>query len=497
MTQLQSPTAVQEESLNATAKGRPRRTQLAAETIEDSAESAPTTLLVVTGCVAAAMATSLCCQLPKSHAPSWATILLLAAAYIALATAVGALGIALPWFFFRSKPPFHLAFLAEKVAPAWIFFPCIILLYRLQSEWMFSVLSLATIALAFSLRQVFPPSAETNQADLSASLPSDLPSLYGLPATDSRPMHAVFIAICAQVAILFAAAEYLFLAGLLLSTSLFLLVRRSSASEGRVIREFSGRGQFTLLCAFAFIITVLTLIPWVGNRLHSGFAGNEASHHAPPPTHQSTEADKPNSDYVGVVLWAPPIKKEILPPIPHSNSFRIGRASRPIVIPFDGQYWYFKAPSKRPGPRAHVAHGKSTEVNVRSSDFAPLLMEAYQNLGSSIDLSCCSGIDVAITNADIRPGQIALSILLTDSNSLGQSSRNFESINLGERVIPSSEPAQIPMNRPPVNEVLHFPISTSATTHQFNEITIIFLPAQERSHAGAKVSIQNFTLVPR
>ena len=168
MTQLQSPTAVQEESLNATAKGRPRRTQLAAETIEDSAESAPTTLLVVTGCVAATMATSLCCQLPKSHALSWTTILLLAAAYIALATAVGALGIAIPWFFFRSKPPFHLAFLAERVAPAWIFFPCIILLYRLQSEWMFSVLSLATIALAFSLRQVFPPSAETNQADLSA-----------------------------------------------------------------------------------------------------------------------------------------------------------------------------------------------------------------------------------------------------------------------------------------------------------------------------------------
>jgi hypothetical protein len=124
-------------------------------------------------------------------------------------------------------------------------------------------------------------------------------------------------------------------------------------------------------------------------------------------------------------------------------------------------------------------------------------MEAYQNLGSSIDLSCCSEIDVAITNADIRPGKISLSILLTDSNSLGKPSRNFESINLGERVIPSSEPAQIPMNRPPVNEVLHFPISTSATMPQFNEITIIFLPAPERSRAGAKVSIQSFTLVPR
>src|SRR3984957_796996 len=191
MTQLQSPTAVQEESLNATAKGLPRRTQLAAETIEDSADSAPTTLLVVTGCVAAAMATSLSCQLPKSHTLSWTTILLLAASYIALAIAVGILGISIPWFFLRSKLPFHLGFLAKKVAPAWIFFPCITLLYRLQSEWMFPVLSLATIALACSLRQVFPPGTEINQTDPSASLTSDLPSLYGLPSTDSGPMHAV------------------------------------------------------------------------------------------------------------------------------------------------------------------------------------------------------------------------------------------------------------------------------------------------------------------
>jgi hypothetical protein len=497
MTQLQSPSAVQEESLNVIARGLPRRTPLAAEISYDSADSVHTTLLVVTGCVAAAVATSLSCQLPKSHTLSWTTILLLAATYIAFATAVGTLGISIPWFCLRSKPPFRLTFLAKRTAPAWIFFPCITLLYRQQSQWLFPLLSLATIALAFSLRQVFPASAEINQTDPSASLTSDLPSLYGLPPTGSGPMPAVFIAICAQAALLFAVAEYLFLAGLLLSSSLFLLVRRSSASDSRVIKEFSGRGQFTLLCAFAFITTVLALIPWVGNRLHSGFAGNEASHHAPPLTHQSTEADKPNSDYIGVVLWAPPIKKEILPPIPHSNSFRIGRASRPIVIPFDGQYWYFKAPSKRPGPRAHVAHGKSTEVNVRSSDFAPLLMEAYQNLGSSIDLSCCSEIDVAITNADIHPGEIALGILLTDSNSLGKPSRNFESMNLGERIIPSSESAQISLNRPPVNEVLHFPISTSTTMHQFNEITIIFLPAQERSHAGAKVSIQSFTLVPR
>jgi hypothetical protein len=119
-------------------------------------------------------------------------------------------------------------------------------------------------------------------------------------------------------------------------------------------------------------------------------------------------------------------------------------------------------------------------------------MEAHQALGSSIDLSCCSEIDVAITNADDRPGKIAVGVLLADSNSLG---KPFQ--YLSERTIASSEAVQIPLNRPPVQEVLRFPISRSAALHRFNEITIAFLPAKERARGGSKVSIQSFTLIPR
>ena len=214
-------------------------------------------------------------------------------------------------------------------------------------------------------------------------------------------------------------------------------------------------------------------------------------------THESQESAVPGSDYVGIILWPPPIKKtEIVPPRPHSPSFSIGKPSKPVVIPFDGQYWYFKAPSKRPGPRAHVAHGRATYVNVHSTNSAPLLMEAYQNLGTSIDLECCSEIDVAITNADVRPGTIALGIRLADSDSLGD-----PSLDLGERTIVSSTGAQIPVNRPPVDEVLRFPIPhttpRSTTIHRFDEITIVFLSSQERARSGAKVSIQSFTLIPR
>jgi hypothetical protein len=135
-------------------------------------------------------------------------------------------------------------------------------------------------------------------------------------------------------------------------------------------------------------------------------------------------------------------------------------------------------------------------VNVRSTNSAPLLMQAYQNLGAAIDLACCREIEVAITNADTRPGTIALGIRLGDSDSLGD-----PSLDLGERTIVSSKAAQIPLNRPPVDEVLRFPIPLptprSTTIHRFDEITVVFLSSGERARAGAKVSIQSFTLIPR
>jgi hypothetical protein len=66
-------------------------------------------------------------------------------------------------------------------------------------------------------------------------------------------------------------------------------------------------------------------------------------------------------------------------------------------------------------------------------------MEAHQNLAPSVDLSCCSEIDIAITNPDIGSERIALGLRLTDSRSIGKPSKD-----LGERVILSSEAASIP-----------------------------------------------------
>ncbi len=441
------------------------------------------------------MIASLACQLPTAHTLSWATIFSLSIKYIAITALAGAIGTSIPWFFLRVKPSFGLSFLSKTVAVGWIFFPCIALFYRQQSPGMFFVLSLATVALAFSLRRLFPPIAKSDQTAPPPGYASDLPNLYGLPIADFRPMRALVIAMCSQTAFILAVAGYLLFAGAMLSTSLAMLVWRwtalsRTAFDRTAAVTLSDRSRSILLCASAIFFTVLALIPWVPGKPNNR---NTPAHKPALITHESKDTDTPGSDYVGIILWPPPVKKtEIVPPRPQSASFEVGRAAKPIVIPFDGQYWYFKAPSKRPGPRAHVAHGRATYVNVRSTDSAPLLMEAYQNLGTSIDLACCSEIDVAITNADTRPGTIAVGVRLSDSTSFGEPSQD-----LGYRTIVSSSATLIPFNRPPVDEVLRFPIPRPTMIHRFDEITIEFLSARERSRGGAKVSIQTFTLIPR
>jgi hypothetical protein len=447
-------------------------------------------LLVFTGFLSASLVPTLVCRLPQSHTLTWVRILCLSLIFIALTAAVGAAGITLPWLFLKAKPSFGLAFLSKKAGIGWLFLPCITLLYRQHSPWIFLVVALATIAVALSLRPVFPVPVETDQAKFAAWKASTLPTLYGLPIADFRPLRALIIALGIQGALVFAVRESLYLASILLAASTFLLAWRWSAFDRSAIQRFARKGPRILLCGVALVLTMLALVPWVAGK---SYGSNKPAHKPALITHESKEEDQPGSEYVGIILWPPPVKKtEIVPPPPRTVSPTTGKAPKPIVIPFDGQYWYFKAPSTRPGPRAHVAHGRATYANVHSTNSAPLLMEAYQNLGTSIDLRCCSEIDVTVTNADTRPGTIALGIRLADSDSVGQHSQN-----LAELTIPSSKADQIPLHRPPVEEVLRFPIPQSTTLHRFNEITVIYLPAPQRARAGAKVSIESFTLIPK
>ena len=74
------------------------------------------------------------------------------------------------------------------------------------------------------------------------------------------------------------------------------------------------------------------------------------------PSSRSTIVEDTRSSgtaYSGVILMLP-LKPphELVPPVRADELHLAGALAKPIVIPFDGAYWYFKRPDARPKPDA-------------------------------------------------------------------------------------------------------------------------------------------------
>jgi hypothetical protein len=372
-----------------------------------------------------------------------------------------------------------------------------VLLCRERSPWTLVLVGLMSAGAAVYIGDLLPnPQTENHQSQALSVL-----KFSGLPSESPNLLRTLCISFCAEASIMFLLLENIFAAGVLLSISTFLLAGRLSVlwTGGRRRMATNGRSQVLYLfqqCLFAIFITAIVMTPllrsgFMATRLHGLFGWGDAlrSHKT---RSQSTSGGEDTS-YVGIILWPPSQKKtEIVLPRPHTNSPGLWTKSEPLVIPFNGPYWYFKAPNREPGPKAHVVRGRPTEANIHSADSQSLLMEAHQYLGTPIDRACCKEIQVAISNADTGPGKIWLGVNLVDSTSLRSRAEP-----LGEKSIRSSEAPHFSMNRVPVEEVLTFQMPSVPKIRRFDQITVFFFPAAERSHRGAKVSIQRFKLIPR
>ena len=238
---------------------------------------------------------------------------------------------------------------------------------------------------------------------------------------------------------------------------------------------------------------MLLLTPWMGGGggTSAVAAGSKAG--GGPQLHDP-RAGQSGSDFVGIILWPPQKKKvDIVPPRPNAPVLGLGVGAKPLIIPFDGPYWYFKAPMMGPGPKAHVTFGEPTKANVRSTNWMPLRMEAHQNLGLPIDLDCCREIDMRVTNADNRAGRIDIALVLTDTASPGS-----KQLMLGdEPVLSSLNMKRTALDRAPVTETLKFAIPRAAGLRRFDEIDVIVQPSVERAKLGSRVAVEEFELVPR
>ena len=298
------------------------------------------------------------------------------------------------------------------------------------------------------------------------------------------------MAICVEVALLAIATGRDLFVTVSISGCCFALEwyyrRELIASEERGDQDHDRWSLIRVLLAVVFLIAgaIWHWLPAGGTTDH-GVPGRAGYPKA------GTAANRLNTSWVGIILWpAAPQKAKITPPPPsHTPDTTAGRFAKPLVIPFSGSYWYFKAPAKAPGLQAHVVHQSPTTVIIHSSDWHRLTMEAHQKLGEPIDLSCCREIDLGIRNADTRPGRIDIALKLIDS-STGQSQP------LGLQPVLSSTAANSRLDRPPTDEVLRYRLPRNSRLSRFDEIAVVFEPAPERSIGGEQIAVREFRLLP-
>jgi hypothetical protein len=204
----------------------------------------------------------------------------------------------------------------------------------------------------------------------------------------------------------------------------------------------------------------------------------------------------PGDSEPGVILW-PKITDHvtIVPPLPTRRVFDAKpneRTTDPVSIPFYGVYWVFKASDKTLPTGAVEMRGDPASMSFKTTDFTPISMEARQNFGSLIKLSCCSAIELVIANGDRRPGTVGVELTVTNTTLPGhpRQSLGILPVNSSLRWIPADD-------RPPVIEVLSFRLPEHLAIQSFNEATIRFEMASPRERFSAKIAVQKFRLIPR
>lgn len=449
-------------------------------------------LMVATGLVNTMSVAWIACPKPEEAGTTLPRIWLVGAAYVLFTALAGAV---LNWAFWRIFRPELLLGFREVVlagAPAWLFVPPMVYLLRGDSAWAIPLAILTGAAAALCTRALVPvPPSPSLAEQYQSATPFAM-----LPPSRTHIGQAIGIAAAIEIGALLSARGDLVSPGFILGlaacsiTWLHLTLRAQADSP----QSRHPLRRMTVALVVSVLITVAALLPKPPRGFPGGgLAAMGTGKNPPTASGEKSKETGLGSGFRGIILWPVEEKKKQLVVIAPRHPLQLNPLDRkPVTIPFDGPYWYFKPPAKSPGRTAHVTHGDPAKVYIRSNDWLPLLMEAHQTLGNSVDLACCRELDIDIRNGDNHPGEIHLGLVLSDGTSPGKLS-----LPLAPQTVISTEEAHFYQKAAGVNEMLRFPIPSRARIHKFNEITVVFFPSEDRSQEGARIAIEDFVLIPR
>lgn len=319
-------------------------------------------------------------------------------------------------------------------------------------------------------------------------------------------------ALCAQTGALAAFAGYPFTAALLLSVSSAVWTSsftKDSPSDSRPY-FFPSRSssRALLIVALAIVFTAAGLIRYlphshgirgfgIPSRYHARQRFPQGDRRGEPAREKASEGSivpASQGDPGVILLPKKPTFTKLVAPVPAIGNGLLTnhRNADPLVIPFGGVYWFFKAPDVHPPRTSREAQGSPEVLDIRSTDRRPLSMEAHQNFGSLINMNCCSRIQIAIRNADRYPETVSMELVLINTSLRGKPSQS-----LGRIMVKSTRPWTLYDERPPASETLNFVIPAHASIRRFDEVMVIFRLDAARADSGPKIAIDRFVLVPR
>ena len=352
--------------------------------------------------------------------------------------------------------------------------------------------------------------ADVERPDWNCSAPALIASLF----PDEQPLFPVrrmeqFVAatFAAQLGVLSVFAGHTFVGAALLCIGFGVWTWFQTPNVASR-RQSLSLSSSVLIAALAALFTIGGLIPYL--RHSYSFAGFGVPSHrhsrhryahdgtTPQKTPTRTTADLESSGgegHTGIVLWPDNqvvTRLVVPPPVSDLSRFTVGSATSPLVIPFNGVYWFFKAPDLQPPRSSRQAHASPELVEIRSTDRRPLLIEANDHLGALVGLGCCSRIQIAIRNADRYPETVWLELIVIDTTVPQKPSQS-----LGRMMVRSTRPWNIFEKPTPVTETLNFVVPRYSALRRFDEIKIVFHLDRARADAAAKIGIDHFVLVPR
>jgi hypothetical protein len=464
--------------------------------------------MVAAGLMNALIGGFLICRLPEAHTSSMASLLIRAACYVAVGVVGGVAG---TWLYWRSpasplreSAPLSFTLFALVCAAGWVWVPAMAILSEQISPVTGFVALIGAFVLTAGLRgatyYVFAPTQKIAAPDGMDDGDLFAESLYRHPGETHG--YVIAVALYAAGAALLNHSQYTAAVLLALSASLFAWKRtvrvRPPGRDGREVRLAALR----LACVAipAVLVTAWALLDGVAHRDEAGQGQGNAAYAAS----RSSAADdgnrkagrtasaNPANGYESIILWPVREKKQIVAPIPASLNLLTPGTRKPLVIRFDGPYWYFQPPEKAPSKEAHQAQGSPLAIDIQAENFISLTMEAHQSLETSIPLARCKEIEVEVLNRDNRRGLVSVGVLLTDSASRGR-----QTIYLGQQAVVSSQAEHFAMKTLPVSEVVRFMVPGTGKIRRFDEINVMFFPDGANFGKGPKMAVGQFELMPR